>query len=84
MSLEIAKRKQRKRRGIVTVFRDLVLSVTYLPGFCTGEVMIEILSHRIYQERVLYSAPGKSVPHQTDPPRTSIHALTDAIVWVRA
>lgn len=66
------------------VFQHLVLSVTYLPGFCSGEVIIEILSHRIYQDRVLYPALGKSVPHQTDPPRTSIHALTDAIVWVSA
>lgn len=66
------------------VLRHLVLSVTYLPGFCTAEIMIEILSHRIYQDRVLYLAPGKSVPHQTDPPRMSIHALIDAIVWVCA
>lgn len=83
MSPDRSKRKQkteRKRWRIMIVFRHLVLPVTYLPGFCTAEVMIEILSHRIYQDWVLYPAPRKSVPHQTDPPRTSIHALTDAIV----
>lgn len=73
-----------KRWGIMIVCRHLVLSVTDLPGFCTAEVMIEILSHRIYQDWVLYPAMGKSVPYQTDPPRTSIHTLTDAIVWVCA
>ena len=61
-----------------------MLSVTYLPSFCTAEVMVEILSHRIYQDWVLYSAAGKRVPHQTDPPRTSIHTLTDSIVGICA
>lgn len=62
----------------------LVASPTYLPGLCTAEVMVEVLSHGIDQERVFHPAPGKRVPHQTDPPRPSIHALADAIVWVCA
>lgn len=46
--------------------------------------MIEILSHRINQDWVLDPATWESVPHQTHPPRPSIHALTDAIVRVCA
>lgn len=66
------------------IYHYLVASPTYLPVLCTAEFLVEILSHGINQERVFHPAPGKHVPHQTDPPRPAIHALADAIVWVCA
>lgn len=61
-----------------------VSSVIYLPVLCIAEVMIKVVSHRIQHGWVLYSAPGESVLHHPHPPRPSIHALCDAIVWVSA
>lgn len=61
-----------------------VSSVIYLPVLRIAEVMIKIMSHCVKQGRVLYPAPGESVLHQPDPPRPSIQALSDAIVWVSA
>lgn len=58
--------------------------VFYLPVLCIAEIIIQIMSHCIKHDRVLYPAPGESVPHQPHPPRLSIHTLSDAIVWVSA
>lgn len=44
--------------------------------------MIKVVSHCIEQGWVLYPAPRESVSHHPHPPRPSIQALRDAIVWV--
>ena len=62
----------------------IISSVIYLPVLCVAEIVIEGLSQFVEQSWVLHSALGESVPHDPHPPRLSIQALCDAIVWVSA